>query len=72
MAIDFSKFECPDDIKEAYLGTKKALMRHCHRPIEQKQRAIEFMLGCIKEGYVTDPCGKTVKWLRSMIKGECS
>ena len=65
-AIDFSRFECPDDIKEAYLGTKEALMRHWHRPASQKQRAIEFMLACIKLGFVKDPGNKTSTWLNSM------
>ena len=64
--IDFSKFECPDDIKEAYIGTKNALMRGSHRPVEQKRRAIDFMLACIAEGHVTDPGGRTTKWLKSI------
>lgn len=72
MAVDFSKFECPDDIKEAYQGTKKALMRHSHKPLANKQRAIEFLIACITEGKVADYGGKTMKWLQSMTEGECS
>jgi hypothetical protein len=70
--FNFSKFECPSDIEEAYIGTKNALMRGSHRPLEQKYRAIDFLIACIEEGHVQDPGGRTMKWLKSMTKGECS
>ena len=67
--IDFSKFECPDDIREAFIGTKTALMRANHLPLERKYRAIDFLLACVEAGHVSDPGGRTIRWLNSMTRG---
>lgn len=61
------RFECEDDIIEAFDATKKVLMKHNEKPKESKRRGSRFLLAILNSGIMKDPGNKVRKYCEKIL-----